>query len=1143
MKKIFVLFWLTIISLTGFAQDWEWARAFPSNGATRAFDGEIDSLGNAYVCGTLVGQLEVDGQVLGQDTTIEKFFVSKISPTGQALWTLVPISASSNVFCSGITVDKDQNVIVTGAFRGALIFGNDTIIAQGSSIWYAELFLMKLDPFGNILWLRTDGGLGETISKKVKTDSQGNIIVGGHLRFGGQVIAGVSLPVIDPGYNDFFLAKYDSQGNGLWAQRWGTSYQSIDFLQNMAVDDADNIYVVGNYVDSLGIQDTTLRATISTHPNRTGFVTKIRQDGSLGWAKTFAGSLIGIRDIAYSHGDKLTIAGNVDRSMQFGDTTLLANWDGNISYSSNAFIGRLDTAGNELWARQLRSIHNNYSGGRTFTEAVAEDHDGSIYLTGFGRHVMLVGDTVLNGDSTYAGFNYLHKFDTLGNYHYTDIQIPPPFGTVGGAGYIDAFIGKEKRLLVIGSTAGSTSLGPFTLHAPMPPVSAFIASWRDEPFDPPNRIRGQVFSDDNQNCIIDPNELGLANQLILTDPGNYLAMTDSTGNYELALPLDSVAVSLIVPPALSALVANNCLPPPGIPVLFDSLTNLIDSVNFSHYIQDCPVLTLDIQTGLRRYCAMSHTQLHYQNAGNDTAFNVDIIAAYPEHIKPLSANFPWQWDTDSNLVFSFAQIPPGASGIIIIHDSVLCPGPQVTGLSQCVYAWTKPDNDCLEVSNNWSGASLKVEGECLQSDTARFVIRNEGAADMLDSVSYTIWRDSALVWEQSIMLTAGDSLQISILTTGEVIRLRVEQVPFHPYNQWVVKGIEGCGIDQPNLSISKGILTEVPLLDQMHLSRSVDCKIIRNSYDPNDKRGFPLGLGEQHYLPSGTSLNYQIRFQNTGNDTAFRVVIRDTLPPELDIMSLNITAASHPFSLELSQTHNRAIAFKFFPIALVDSSTNLTESQGFISFSINPYDSLAQGTKIENFADIYFDLNPPIRTDTAIHTIFDAYPIAISDSGIEVLCNTLPKPEISVVNFDSLSAHVIGTHYQWFVNGDSLSFTTQIIPIKQSGVYQVQAIIDNCPSPLSDPFSFIIENILEESFNNQLRLEPNPSSGIIGVRLEKPLKHSSSLKLYSIHGSLLALEVLQTNTESFSYDLSSFSDGIYFLQLGEGKMFKIILLR
>src|SRR5688500_6845530 len=98
---------------------------------------------------------------------------------------------------------------------------------------------------------------------------------------------------------------------------------------------------------------------------------------------------------------------------------------------------------------------------------------------------------------------------------------------------------------------------------------------------------------------------------------------------------------------------------------------------------------------------------------------------------------------------------------------------------------------------------------------------------------------------------------------------------------------------------------------------------------------------------------YRIRFQNTGTDTAFRVVIRDTLHEILDWNSLRMIDASHPYSLLAK--NGRILEWKFSNIILPDSNTNEKASHGYILFSIRPKSTLNAGDQISNRASIYFD--------------------------------------------------------------------------------------------------------------------------------------------------------------------------------------------
>jgi uncharacterized repeat protein (TIGR01451 family) len=133
---------------------------------------------------------------------------------------------------------------------------------------------------------------------------------------------------------------------------------------------------------------------------------------------------------------------------------------------------------------------------------------------------------------------------------------------------------------------------------------------------------------------------------------------------------------------------------------------------------------------------------------------------------------------------------------------------------------------------------------------------------------------------------------------------------------------------------------------------------VTGSFDPNDKTVLPEGK-----IPFFTNeLDYLIRFQNTGNDTAFKVVVVDTLPPQLDVVSLKTISASHPYVVSLKKN---IITFTFDNILLPDSNVNERASHGFIRFKLKPQNGLKVGDNINNKAAIYFDYNKPIITNTA----------------------------------------------------------------------------------------------------------------------------------------------------------------------------------
>lgn len=162
---------------------------------------------------------------------------------------------------------------------------------------------------------------------------------------------------------------------------------------------------------------------------------------------------------------------------------------------------------------------------------------------------------------------------------------------------------------------------------------------------------------------------------------------------------------------------------------------------------------------------------------------------------------------------------------------------------------------------------------------------------------------------------------------------------------------------------------------------------VTGSSDPNDILVDKDSITTEELLTS-PYLDYIIRFQNTGNDTAFAVKILNPIDTaKLDLMSLEIISSSHIFNLNYNLDGN--LEFTFANILLPDSNVNESESHGFVRYRVHPKSLLAVHQSVTNYAAIYFDYNLPVITNTAITRI--VYP----GNFIEIfttVCDSLISP-------------------------------------------------------------------------------------------------------------------------------------------------------
>ena len=162
---------------------------------------------------------------------------------------------------------------------------------------------------------------------------------------------------------------------------------------------------------------------------------------------------------------------------------------------------------------------------------------------------------------------------------------------------------------------------------------------------------------------------------------------------------------------------------------------------------------------------------------------------------------------------------------------------------------------------------------------------------------------------------------------------------------------------------------------QLLLANTYDYRSeIRCAYDPNDKLVQPTRIPNynQNLTLFKERMEYTIRFQNTGTDTAFTVVIRDTLDGNLDLKTFKPIMASHPVETHLGK--DGAIEFLFRNILLPPTKTNEPLSHGFVRYQVSAKSGLTEQTEIANTAHIYFDYNPPITTNTTENVMVSALP-------------------------------------------------------------------------------------------------------------------------------------------------------------------------
>lgn len=343
--------------------------------------------------------------------------------------------------------------------------------------------------------------------------------------------------------------------------------------------------------------------------------------------------------------------------------------------------------------------------------------------------------------------------------------------------------------------------------------------------------------------------------------------------------------------------------------------------------------------------------------------------------------------------------------------------------------------------------------------------------------------------------------------------------------------------------LGTNLKTWVSIAGGTALASDTTRRIIGGSYDPNDKLATPQLTTTQ--VAEGQFINYTVRFQNTGTDTAFTVVIADTLNSLLQANTFEMLGSSHTCKTIIQ---DNKIYFEFRNILLPDSTTNLIGSNGFVNFRIKPISNVALNTSIPNKAAIYFDYNEPIITNTAntliSNTILPLQLVRFSvlykqSSG--VLFNWETKNEQAVKEFvveeskDAINFKAL-QQTQSKGNGDNNYFTNANYAANEmvgSKFYRLKTISNNG----NIAYSQIVRLNFDKGIQPFIILQ-NPVKGSLQVQVNaQSLNHTEAL-LISQEGKVVQGFKLQLGSQTIS--LGNLGAGVYTLKTVQGSSLVVV---
>jgi hypothetical protein len=405
----------------------QWAAAFGGLGIDAPKAVAVGTDGSAYIAGYFEGETDFGGAI-GKKTSAGKSdaFIAKVGSDGKIAWAHGFGAAREDV-ANAVAVRGDKIVVVggfldsikLGAYEHKAIGSDDLFAAQldpnGDVVWLwtlggidsdaantvaptpdggwviggsysdsieitpaikvkskgrTDALLVKLAPTGNVEWAKSFGGRYDDTILHVATDANGNIYVQGHFKDTSDWGGPKPLVAAGGSDNDIVLAKYDANGDFVWAQRFGDKFN--DVAGGLAVDPAGHITMVGSF-------DKTISFGPGDDHNSLGeadaYIARFTSDGKLEWAKTFGAER---EDVAWgvasdSAGNTVT-TGWFQNNVDFGKGGALRS-KGN----KDVFVVKLDAKGAPIWVQTFGDHDHDQARG------VALDDKGDVFVTGIFR--------------------------------------------------------------------------------------------------------------------------------------------------------------------------------------------------------------------------------------------------------------------------------------------------------------------------------------------------------------------------------------------------------------------------------------------------------------------------------------------------------------------------------------------------------------------------------------------------------------------------------------------------------------------------------------------------------------------------------------------------------------------------------------
>lgn len=387
IKALSLLFCLFTISSISQTPVFEWANIVESgitgfsNSNCEAL--QLDQQNNIVTTGYFTGSMDFNsgaGIAMLNSNNTAAGYVQKQSSDGNFLWALKIGSTAQSAPASGLALDNEGNIYITGYFYSTVDFDPGSGVFNLTSVGSMDSYILKLSADGNFIWAKQLGGAGVQISQSIAVDLNNNVSVVGLFQETADFDPGTGVFNMTPtSYSDIFITKLDGNGNFLWSKQVGNTDPELGIEEGVvhAVDSEGNLIVSGIYYYTIDVDPGPAVLSLTATGAQNTFVLKLDIDGLLVWVKNlgmnFTYGQITSSDVTIDNDNNILIAGQFIGNADMDPGPAVFQYQGS---GPDSYILKLNSEGDFVWVRSVTGADTDAA------YSLATSANGDCYITG-----------------------------------------------------------------------------------------------------------------------------------------------------------------------------------------------------------------------------------------------------------------------------------------------------------------------------------------------------------------------------------------------------------------------------------------------------------------------------------------------------------------------------------------------------------------------------------------------------------------------------------------------------------------------------------------------------------------------------------------------------------------------------------------